>query len=482
MKILQIRTMLQSQGFIAVPRSPLECWEKREGKLHFRANIGVVGIGKVGLSINASYWDGDTMYDSDGMISRSVFSILMHPEGFLGPDPTLNDILERMEDIREDVRLGDPKLQAFKKAIGACDVATVKKLLNDNTSFFIPRRRELGRGTFLHDVRSRRVALALISAGFDVNATDISGNTPLHRAGSPGVVSALLQSGADPNSEDEEDNTPLYKMIHHGRLLEASLLLHSGADPNFQNNTGLACLHVATSSDAVRLLMEYDADPNMTDALGRTPLHYARDWEMADVLMRGGANIVADSKGALPIHTAWAEDLAEYFVHRGMDAFAVDASGQTPLHYAVRSSRHSIVKYLIFEASKLLDKEPLNARDVNGRTALHLTRNPRIVRRLIQAGADVMARDVNQKTPLHHCSFTPVMKVLVAAGADVNAADVRGKTALHDCYGNRIARALINLGADVSATDDAGKTPLDYPKSNRARAMLRREMKRKQNK
>ena len=482
MKILQIRTMLQSQGFMAVPRSPLECWEKREGKLHFRANIGVVGLGKEGLSINASYWDGDTMYDSDGMISRSVFSILMHPEGFLGPDPTLNDILERMEDIREEVGRGDPKLKAFQRAILYSDVATVKKLLEDNPLFFIPRRRGLGRGTFLHDVRGRQVALALIFDGFDINATDISGCTPLHSARTPGVVSALLQYDADVNSKNLDGNTPLHEMINHGRSLEASLLLHSGADPNLQNNTGLACLHVATSSDAVRLLMEYDADPNMTDALGRTPLHYARDSEIANALMHGGANITADSKGALPIHTACTEDVAEYFVHHGMDAFAVDASGQTPLHYAVRSNRHCIIKYLLFEASKLLHRAHLNTRDVNGLTALHLASDTAIARLLIQAGADVMARDVNRKTPLHHCSFTPVMKVLVAAGADVNAADVRGKTALHDCYGNRIARALINLGADVSATDDAGKTPLDYPKSNRARAMLRREMKRKQNK
>jgi len=95
-KILQIRTMLQSQGFMAVPRSPLECWEKREGKLHFRANIGVVGLGKEGLSINAEYWDGRTLYESEGMLGSSVFSMHIHPAGFLGPDPTLDDILERM--------------------------------------------------------------------------------------------------------------------------------------------------------------------------------------------------------------------------------------------------------------------------------------------------------------------------------------------------------------------------------------------------
>lgn len=449
----RIRTMLQSQGFTVVPGAVMERWEKREGKLCFRAEIGVAGIGKTGLSINAEYWDGRTLYESEGMLGSSVFSMLIHPAGFLGPDPTLDDILERMEDIREEVGLGDPRVKAFAGAISRNDETKVKSLLNAHPSYFTSKKRGWLRETFLHEAHTRRIVLALISAGFDVNATDVSGNTPLHRTVSPGVISALLQSGGDPNRKNEEGNTPLYETIRYDRLMGASLLLHSGADPNMQNNTGLACLHVVTSGDAVPLLMEFDANPNLADSFGRTPLHYARDSEICNLLMRRGASVIADSKGALPIHTAQTVDALEYFITQGMDAFAIDADGQTPLHYAVRSNRRAVVKYLLLKAGfRLIDKGHVNARDVNGLTALHLASDTAIARLLIQAGADVMARDVNRKTPLHHCSSNNIMKQLIAAGAD------------------------------VSATDDAGKTPLDYPKSNRARAMLRREMKRKQNK
>jgi len=399
----------------------------------------------------------------------------IHPAGFLGPDPTLDDILERMEDIREEVGLGDPNAkaceQACEKAIKSNDIETVKSILFASPSLIRKKKRWVLLDKYRHDVQTRQAALARFAAGVDVKDINIS------KASSPTVLSAWLQSGADPDGKSKV-GSPLFEMISRGRLMEALLLLHSGAHPNMKNNSDQTCLHVAASADAVRLLMEYDADPNITDALGRTPLHYARNSEIADMLVSGGANITVDTKGALPIHTAWTGDVAEYFLHHGMDAFAVDASGQTPLHYAVRFNRREVVRFLLFEASQLLDREPINARDVNGLTPLHLASDPTIARLLIQAGADVMARDVNRKTLLHHCSVTPVMKILVAAGADVNATDVDGKTALHDCYGHRIALVLVNLGANVSARDNAGKTPLDYPKSYRSRALLRREMKR----
>jgi|GEM_PF-377039 len=92
------------------------------------------------------------------------------------------------------------------------------------------------------------------------------------------------------------------------------------------------------------------------------------------------------------------------------------------------------------------------------------------VRLLMATGADVNAADAEGKTPLMTAASlnsVSVVRMLLGAGAAVNAKDRRGQTALAYAGGYKAegkgldaARLLVSAGADVNAADAEGKTPL----------------------
>ncbi len=75
--------------------------------------------------------------------------------------------------------------------------------------------------------------------------------------------------------------------------------------------------------------------------------------------------------------------------------------GSTLLHQCARFGHYDLVEKLL----KLndIDKKPLNPnlRDNNGCTALHLCKNVKIMKLLIDYGAEVNAIDLNGNMPLH---------------------------------------------------------------------------------
>lgn len=112
---------------------------------------------------------------------------------------------------------------------------------------------------------------------------------------------------------------------------------------------------------------------------------------------------------------------------------------------------------------------PVNARGVNGLTALHLcgvTDAAEAARALISAGADVNARDELNRTPLHAsalaCAFN-VSHALLEASANPHARDERGKTPLGSASWNgdaACALLLLSYGSDPNAQDCQGRAPL----------------------
>ena len=105
--------------------------------------------------------------------------------------------------------------------------------------------------------------------------------------------------------------------------------------------------------------------------------------------------------------------------------------------------------------------------------------DPKVVKALIAAGADVNAKGKNDITPLMKAVLRnrfEVVKELVYAGADVNAKEKYGVTALmyaarHDHAERRydmpkIVVFLIDAGADVNAKDENGNTAETYAQGN----------------
>jgi hypothetical protein len=105
-----------------------------------------------------------------------------------------------------------------------------------------------------------KAARLLLAHGANVNAADVTGNTPLHSAvveSSDEVVDYLLQSGADPNKTNAAGHTPLDEAAETGRLSVVKAFLDHGADPTLRDKLGRTALDLAEDNgrkDVVALL------------------------------------------------------------------------------------------------------------------------------------------------------------------------------------------------------------------------------------
>jgi len=148
----------------------------------------------------------------------------------------------------------------------------------------------------------------------------------------------------------------------------------------------------------------------------------------------------------------------ELLLAKGADVNAKDIDGETALHAA---SKREVVELLLAKGADL------NARTNDGKTSLMSASGHRdVAEALLEKGADINAKDNNGETALYiasYCDHKDVVELLLAKGADVNAKKSDGSTALHiaSSYGRKeIVEALLAKGADVNAKDNDGFTPL----------------------
>ncbi|XP_003424743.1 ankyrin-1-like [Nasonia vitripennis] len=111
----------------------------------------------------------------------------------------------------------------------------------------------------------------------------------------------------------------------------------------------------------------------------------------------------------------------------------------------------------------------LEARDDNDLTALEFTvkyDRPRMFRILLKRGADFYARDSVGQTILYTAvekDRVKMTKMLIEIGAKLQTRNNRGQSPLHLAVTNgrlRITKILLEKGADVNAADNEGTTPL----------------------
>jgi cytohesin len=150
----------------------------------------------------------------------------------------------------------------------------------------------------------------------------------------------------------------------------------------------------------------------------------------------------------------------------------VDRYSRTPLHNAIIDGDMRVVRQLLNAGANI------HAVDGSRRTPLHWaadTGNGAIIQLLIARGAQVDAKDWRGNIPLRLAVTGPkpagsldAVKILITAGSDVNAtakdyAGDDGRSILHDAArkGNaKIITELIRAGAKVNARDNNGETPL----------------------
>jgi ankyrin repeat protein len=168
---------------------------------------------------------------------------------------------------------------------------------------------------------------------------------------------------------------------------------------------------------------------------------------------------------------------------RQRELLAIDLPRAPRLHReAKRGKRSARIARLIGGGADV------NARDVDGSTALHIAAarmSGRIITALLKGGADAEAKNAQGFTALQIAVRRPaknlrVILALLKDEADAKATDAHGSTALHMIMtkGDRplATRALIEAGADLNARDWEGCTPLHlatfYGRSGAAETLL----------
>ena len=130
--------------------------------------------------------------------------------------------------------------------------------------------------------------------------------------------------------------------------------------------------------------------------------------------------------------------IAAALVKAGAEVNAKGSYGVTPLLYAVISGSTETVRTLLQSGADV------KARDVDGRTVLIealTTENDlplEVIEEIIKAGADVNVRVYGGLTPLMIAAGgnSRVLKALIEAGAELDATDDRGETALRRAKGS----------------------------------------------
>ncbi len=184
-------------------------------------------------------------------------------------------------------------------AIGELDPSELCSLIQQHPS--VANARGSDGQTLLHEASGpfsafgpvEPVIRALMVAGVDLEARDLSDRTALHWAASPPqanleALAALIALGANVNALSESQS-PLHLAVSARcrRPGAVKLLLRHGADPNLVNRDQATALHFAAGNgllEEVQLLMEAGARPDAVDAQQLTPLTYARIFAWSEVV------------------------------------------------------------------------------------------------------------------------------------------------------------------------------------------------------
>ena len=285
-----------------------------------------------------------------------------------------------------------------------------------------------------------RCTVALVKAGADVNQPNPDGITPLINAldnRAYDVAMFLIDKGANVSAWDMTGRTPLYVAVdmnsYNGR---------SGAgNAQFQGFETEATAPVESRATAMKVanrLLEMGVDPN--HELTRMRPNGNGRGRFADYMMRGGT-------GPLMIATLTYDDEAiKLLLAHGADVDTPNVFQITPLMAAAGmsgSSRGGV--------GSAIGGGPGGGKPVDVQARAIATLDL-----LLDGGANINARVVD--------SHTYTAKLV----AYVQGRDHEGQTAIFsaaEAGWDRVVKHLVERGADPTVRDAAGKTALDYART-----------------
>lgn len=253
-------------------------------------------------------------------------------------------------------------------------------------------------------------------------------------------------------------NQRLIKYAAIGHTARVTNLLQNGARAHAKNNAALRISVEGWFIDTARKLLEYGADPNIRCdyenyknqsllAHGVINAHI----EMIDALLKHGANVQINNNEAL----LWCAQYGRYEnIERNMRLF-YDAAEHPELNTNVKN----LVDLIEDEYLKIMRVLLENGADVHTnddealRANIH-TLSPKIVRVLLEYGANVHAN--NDEALRSSCANKRLenVKILLEHGANVHACDDEALRTSAKFSCTEIVQVLLEYGADVHACDD----------------------------
>lgn len=347
----------------------------------------------------------------------------------------------------------------------------------------------------------RETIRAIIDAGADVNATDMTGCVALHRAVQAGLeeawrghlpfssalspeqrkrlrrsvlnaragdVKLLLDEGADPDATSDQEITPLHLAALCGLKGAATELLSHGASVDAASRTvgtPLHCAARAADPEMVKVLLKHGAAPSLGDRLGKTPLHLVAALEEGQMLSTIAGVVSRLTSGppsgpAPNVKTPQPMKVAELLMDAGASPDAIDVvHGATPLYYAALAGNVPILKYLLEQGADPNAGRigPLHAAASEGRVG--------VLNVLLEAGADVNRTGSRGETALFSAVSAgshPAVRLLLKRGADVNAGGGRAGTPLHAAVSRSVPSKRLE---DMIPTGGARVQPVPWDDS-----------------
>jgi len=242
---------------------------------------------------------------------------------------------------------------------------------------------------------------------------------------------ALLDAGAKVDDGTEFDGTPLVLAAQNGNEKFGMMLLDRGANPNARDGYGLTAMHWALQEGLAEV---FGGGKSNTDKFWVRP----NSPELVKALLTKGADPNAEMT----------KDFMPYEVHRfarsmGNNLPQLYLSGVTPFLLATASGDVSLMRYLV-------------ERRADPKIATGQGTTPAMV-------AAGIGREREPRTPEERQRYFDALKLTVALGGDINAKDQNGRTALHGAVylGDlEMIEFLAKNGADLESKDKYGQTPM----------------------
>lgn len=336
----------------------------------------------------------------------------------------------------------------------------------------------------------------------DINMK-FDGKTILHVAALNGhvkLVEFLCKSGANIDIQDHKGLTPLRTAVFKNHLEVVKVLLNHKADTKGSFRMALNC----QSKSMALILIKYGT---LVDICKSRCSDSKFLNEVLNILLNIGRVSLNDVLECAAVVVE--ENIVKQLFALGTDVNLKSDGRLSPLHFAISNKLLSIIESplnngtdfncaidyrgialscVTRQASIITSNDPysqekfaylaritemilktgdsLNYHDFQGFTALHYAVGiekfwPKIVRLLLDNGADINAVDISDATPIFYTQNAMILEMLIERGANVNYVSQKLFTPLaHMFYCNRLScvKVLLRNGTDVNIQNSEGKT------------------------